>query len=140
MEVKQWYTDRIAMLYCRYTYAAPLVPDSCTFGTRLLHSFGTVFSFCLQRYIQSELRVPKFNNWLSLWPPNVVSLIFDKNINNIFLIIYYMKMYRDKSCYNSFCEPAATERRSKKLTDYHRCNGVFDTDFFDFCFFDAKGF
>ena len=24
----------------------------------------------------------------------------------------------DKSCYNSFCEPAATERRSKKLTDY----------------------
>ena len=46
----------------------------------------------------------------------------------------------DKSCYNSFCEPAATERRSKKLTDYHRCNGVFDTDFLTFVIFDAKGF
>ena len=45
----------------------------------------------------------------------------------------------DKSCYNSFCEPAATERRSKKLTDI--THGVFDTDFFDlFFFFDAKGF
>ena len=25
----------------------------------------------------------------------------------------------DKSCYNSFCEPAATERRSKKTHGYH---------------------
>ena len=24
----------------------------------------------------------------------------------------------DKSCYNSSCKPAATERRSKKLTDF----------------------
>ena len=52
-----------------------------------------------------------------------------------------MKMNRDKSCYNSFCEPAATERRSKKLTDCTDAHGVFDTDFFDlFFFFDAKGF
>ena len=51
-------------------------------------------------------------------------------------------MNRDKSCYNSFCEPAATERRSKKkLTDRTDAHGVFDTDFFDlFFFFDAKGF
>ena len=46
----------------------------------------------------------------------------------------------DKPCHNSFCEPAATERRSKKrsriFTDAH---GVFDTDFFDLCFFYAKG-
>ena len=40
-----------------------------------------------------------------------------------------MKMYWDKSCYNSFCEPAATERRSKKLTDFTDAHGVFDTDF-----------
>ena len=33
--------------------------------------------------------------------------------------IYNRKMNRDKPCHNSFCEPAATERRSKKLTDYH---------------------
>ena len=49
-----------------------------------------------------------------------------------------MKMNRDKPCYNSFCEPAATERRSKKLTDYHR----FITEsltriFLTFVFFDA---
>ena len=41
----------------------------------------------------------------------------------------------DKPCHNSSCEPAATERRSKKrsriITDAH---GVFDTDFFDLCF------
>ena len=29
-----------------------------------------------------------------------------------------MKMNRDKPCHNSFCEPAATERRSKKT---HKC-------------------
>ena len=45
----------------------------------------------------------------------------------------------DKPCYNSFCEPAATERRSKKLTDCTDAHGVFDTDFFDLSF-DAKGF
>ena len=38
-----------------------------------------------------------------------------------------------KPCYNSFCEPAATERRSKKLTDCTDAHGVFDTDFFDLC-------
>ena len=31
--------------------------------------------------------------------------------------IYNMKMNRDKPCHNSFCEPAATERRSKKHTN-----------------------
>ena len=37
----------------------------------------------------------------------------------------------DKSCYSSSCEPAATERRSKKkLTDITDAHGVFDTDFF----------
>ena len=35
--------------------------------------------------------------------------------------IYYWNMNIYKPCYNSFCEPAATERRSKKLTEYHRC-------------------
>ena len=39
----------------------------------------------------------------------------------------------DKPCHNSFCEPAATERKSKKIHGFHRCNGVFDTDFFDLC-------
>ena len=39
-----------------------------------------------------------------------------------------MKMNRDKSCHNSFCEPAATERRSKKRSRI--AHGVFDTDFF----------
>ena len=47
----------------------------------------------------------------------------------------------DNPCNSSSCESAATGRRSKKrsriITDAH---GVFDTDFFDFCFFDAKGF
>ena len=47
----------------------------------------------------------------------------------------------EKPCNNSFCEPAATERRSKKRSRIIRCNGVFDTDFFlTFCLFDAKGF
>ena len=40
----------------------------------------------------------------------------------------------DKSCYNSFCEPAATERRSKKTHGLSDAHGVFDTDFFDLCF------
>ena len=42
----------------------------------------------------------------------------------------------DKPCHNSFCEPAATERKSKKTHGFHRCNGVFDTDFFWPLFFD----
>ena len=41
----------------------------------------------------------------------------------------------EKPCYNSSCEPAATERRSKKnsriITDAH---GIFDTDFLTFVF------
>ena len=46
----------------------------------------------------------------------------------------------EKPCYNSSCKPAATERRSKKLTEYHR----FSTEsltriFLTFVFFDAKG-
>ena len=40
----------------------------------------------------------------------------------------------DKSCNSSSCEPAATERRSKKLTDFSDAHGVFDTDFFDLSF------
>ena len=40
----------------------------------------------------------------------------------------------DKPCYNSSCEPAATVRRSKKLTDRTDAHGVFDTDFFDLSF------
>ena len=47
----------------------------------------------------------------------------------------------DKPCHNSSCEPTATGRRSKKLTDFTDAHGVFYTDFFDlFFFFDAKGF
>ena len=45
----------------------------------------------------------------------------------------------DKSCYNSFCEPAATERRSKKLTDITDAHGVFDHGFFlTFSFFSMQ--
>ena len=43
----------------------------------------------------------------------------------------------DKPCHSSSCESAATGRRSKKLTEYPIYYGIFDTDFFDFCFFDA---
>ena len=57
-------------------------------------------------------------------------------------IIYCRKMNIDKSCYNSFCEPAATGRRSKKthgLSQMHTesLTRIFLT--FSF-FFDAKGF
>ena len=43
-------------------------------------------------------------------------------------------MNRDKPCHNSFCEPAATERRSKKAHGLHRCTRSLFTDFFDLCF------
>ena len=45
----------------------------------------------------------------------------------------------DKPCHNSSCEPTATGRRSKKLTDFSDAHGVFDTDFFDLCSFRCKG-
>ena len=51
-----------------------------------------------------------------------------------------MKMNRDKPCHNSFCEPAATERRSKKthgLSQMH--TESLTTDFFDLCFFRCIG-
>ena len=52
-----------------------------------------------------------------------------------------MKTNRDKPCHNSFCEPAATERRSKKkLTDRTDAHGVFDGFFLTFVLFGAKGF
>ena len=47
----------------------------------------------------------------------------------------------DKSCHNSSCEPSAAERRSKKssrIAPMH--TESLTTDFFDLCFFDAKGF
>ena len=40
----------------------------------------------------------------------------------------------DKPCQNSFCEPAASERRSKKLTDCTMHTESL-TDFFDLFFF-----
>ena len=46
----------------------------------------------------------------------------------------------DKPCYNSSCEPAATERRSKKLTDITDAHGVFDHGFFLTFPFDANRF
>ena len=46
-----------------------------------------------------------------------------------------MKMNRDKSCYNSFCEPAATERRSKKSSRIALMHTESLTRiFFDLCF------
>ena len=48
--------------------------------------------------------------------------------------IYYIKMNRDKPCHNSFCEPAATERRSKKAHGLHRCTRSLWHGFFDLCF------
>ena len=47
----------------------------------------------------------------------------------------------DKPCHNSFCEPRLQNEGQKKLTDFTDAHGVFDTDFFDLCFFFyAKGF
>ena len=46
----------------------------------------------------------------------------------------------DKPCYNSFCEPAATERRSKKthgLSPMH--TESLTRIFFDLCFFRCIG-
>ena len=40
----------------------------------------------------------------------------------------------NSTCNKSFCEPSATERRSKKLTDITDAHGVFNTDFFDLSF------
>ena len=40
----------------------------------------------------------------------------------------------NSTCNKSFCEPLATERRSKKLTDITDAHGVFNTDFFDLSF------
>ena len=51
-----------------------------------------------------------------------------------------MKMNIDKSCYNSFCEPAATERRSKKRSRIALMHTESLTRIFlTFVFFDAKG-
>ena len=44
----------------------------------------------------------------------------------------------DKPCHNSSCEPTATGRRSKKLTDCTDAHGVFDHGFF-WPFFWCKG-
>ena len=46
----------------------------------------------------------------------------------------------DKSCYNSSCEPAATERRSKKRSRIITMYTESLTDFFGLCFFVTKGF
>ncbi len=51
-----------------------------------------------------------------------------------------MKMYRDKSCYNSFCEPAATERRSKNSRIITDATESLTRIFLTFVIFDAKGF
>ena len=45
-----------------------------------------------------------------------------------------------KPCYNSFCEPAATERRSKNSRSITDAHGVFDHGSFLTFSFDAKGF
>ena len=42
------YDVSIAMVYCRYTYAGLLVPDSWTFGTRQLDFSGTIILKSLQ--------------------------------------------------------------------------------------------
>ena len=46
----------------------------------------------------------------------------------------------DKPCYNSSCEPSATVRRSKKLTEYHRCTRSLWHGFFWHLLFDANRF
>ena len=54
--------------------------------------------------------------------------------------IYYWNMNIYKPCYNSFCEPAATERRSKKthgLSPMH--TESLTRIFFDLCFFRCIG-
>ena len=93
---------------------------------------------CEQRqYNVFSIRSHPFSSFIlsifSLSSPSLSTRISStsSNSNNI----YYRIMNIDKPCYNSFCEPAATERRSKNsriITDAH---GVFDTDFFDLCFF-----
>ena len=46
----------------------------------------------------------------------------------------------DKPCHNSFCEPAATERRSKKRSRIITMHTEsLTTDFFDLSFFRCKG-
>ena len=57
---KQLFTGSIAMVYCQCSHVALLVQLCCTFGARMLHFSGTVFSFylldsfstCLQAYCQ----------------------------------------------------------------------------------------
>ena len=51
-----------------------------------------------------------------------------------------MKTNRDKPCHNSFCEPAATERRSKKSSRIALMHTESLTRiFFDLCSFRCKG-
>ena len=46
----------------------------------------------------------------------------------------------EKPCYNSSCEPAATERRSKKRSRIAQMHTEsLTTDFFDLCFFRCIG-
>ena len=47
----------ITMVYCRYTYAGLLVPDSWTFGTRQLDFSGTIILKSLQLLFCLTLKV-----------------------------------------------------------------------------------
>ena len=53
---------------------------------------------------------------MPVFPPTFLIIpYYNIYVISIYLLyIYDMKMNRDKPCHNSFCEPAATERRSKK--------------------------
>ena len=80
---KQLFTGSIAMVYCQCSYAGPLAFLCWTFGTRMLYSSGTVFSFylldsfstCLQAYCQQAEGRRNLNKPISLYAfsPNRLS-------------------------------------------------------------------
>ena len=100
--------------------------------------FLTIITCEQRRYNVFSIRSHPFSSFIlsifSLSSPSLSTRISSTSStsNNI----YYRIMNIDKPCYNSFCEPAATEQRSKKthgLSPMH--TESLTRIFFDLCFF-----
>ena len=111
-----------------YWITPVLLLDTPVLLIGLLQYFDWITPVLLLDYSSTSIRIYKSTG--SCFPANLHFLI---NSSTHFLVylylvysstsdnIYYRKMNIDKPCHNSFCEPAATERRSKKTHGFHRC-------------------
>ena len=71
--VQHRYTNSIAMLHRRYTYAAPLVQGCCTFGARGLHFYrhyySKVFTVAFRSVAEPRFLIGEADNSSLAFPP-----------------------------------------------------------------------